>query len=83
MERKYRTTHRGIAAYLITQGYNIVRLQPGTNKVGRQVTYIEFDVDPTTGRQMGDTFFDGNVSGNLRQFYDAQGKVRQELYQAR
>lgn len=83
MDRKYRTSHQGIAAYLVMQGYEILRMEEGTNKQGRRTTYIEFDVDQATGRQMGDAFFDGNVNGNLKQFCDAQAKVRKQLYEAR
>ena len=84
MERKYRTTHQGIAAYLVMQGYEILRVEPGTNpKTGRPNVTIEFDTDYETGRQMGDAFYNGQVNGNLKEFNDAQFKVREKLREVR
>lgn len=83
MERKYRTSHQGIAAYLIMQGREILRLENGKNKQNRPTVYFEFDVDQQTGRDMGDAFFEGAANGNLKQFYDALMQVRQKVYEAR
>jgi hypothetical protein len=83
MERKFRTSHRGIAAYLITKGYEIIRGEKGTNKSGRESIYLEFDIDPTSGREMGDAFFNGGLHGNLKEFYDAQYKVNKSVYETK
>lgn len=84
MDRKYSTTHKGIAAYLVTKGYQILRATPGTNpKTNRPNVRIEFDVDQTTGRGLGDDFFDGHVVGDLKTFYEAINTVGHEIYQAR
>ncbi len=83
MERKYKTSHQGIAAYLITQGYEIERTEQGENKEGKPRTNMEFNIDQATGRQMGDAFFDGGVHGNLKEFHDASFKVRDALFKAR
>ncbi len=56
MDRKYRTSHQGIAAYLLTKGYEVERTEPGTTKAGKPCVNIEFNVDQATGRQMGDSF---------------------------
>lgn len=84
MERKYRTNHQGIAAYLVTLGYEMLRGIPGTNpKTNRPSVSIEFDVDPTTGRQRGDEFYNGNATGNLKAFYDATFEVRKVVHETR
>lgn len=84
MDRKYSTTHKGIAAYLLTKGYQILRATPGTNpKTQRPNVRIEFDVDNETGRSMGDAFFDGNVHGDLKQFYDACNEIGNTIYEAK
>ncbi len=84
MERKYNTTHKGIAAYILTKGYEIERVTPGTNpKTGRPNCKIEFNVDQQSGREMGDAFFDGNVHGDLKAFYDKLNEVGHEIYKAR
>ena len=84
MDRKYSTTHKGIAAYLVTQGYEILRTTQGTNqKTGRPNCRIEFDLNNETGRTMGDAFFDGNVNGDLKTFYEAVNTVGHHIYKAR
>lgn len=84
MDRKYSTTHKGIAAYLLTQGYEIERVTPGTNpKTGRPNCKIEFNTDQDTGRSMGDAFFDGNVHGDLKQFYDKLSEVGNQIWKAK
>jgi len=83
MDRKYKTSHQGIAAYLLTKGYDILRTEQGTNKGGKACTFIEFDVDQTTGRQLGDAFFEGRVNGDLKQFHDACFTIRNTVYDAR
>lgn len=84
MERKYRTTHRGIAAYLLTKGYQILRATPGVNpKNNRPNVTVEFDIEQQTGRDMGDAFFDGGVHGNLKDFYDKLQEVGDVIYKAK
>lgn len=84
MERKYSTTHKGIAAYLLTQGYEIERVTTGTNpKTGKPNCKIEFNTDQETGRSMGDAFFDGHVNGDLKAFYDKLNEVGHEMWKAR
>lgn len=84
MDRKYRTAHQGIAAYLVTQGIEILRYIPGVNpKTNRPNVNIEFDIEQTEGRRMGDAFFEGNVHGDLKQFYDALQTVRQKVYDSK
>lgn len=82
MQRKYRTSHLGIAAYLVTKGYQIVRFERGQNRSGYECTYMEFDIDQYGGKQMGDAFFDGGVHGNLKEFYEALGNVRKQRMEA-
>lgn len=84
MERKYSTTHKGIAAYILTQGHELLRVTPGTNpKTNRPNCRLEFDVDQQTGRDMGDAFFDGNVHGDLKQFYDSLQEVGNKIWEAK
>lgn len=84
MDRKYSTTHKGIAAYLLTKGYEIERVTPGTNpKNGRPNCKIEFNVDQDTGRSMGDSFFEGGVHGDLKEFYDKLSVVGNEIWKAK
>lgn len=84
MERKYTTTHKGIAAYMLTQGYEILRVTPGVNpKNNRPNCTIEFDIDRETGRGMGDAFFEGTVHGDLKQFYDKLSEVGNQIWKAK
>jgi hypothetical protein len=83
MERNYRTSHQGIAAYIETQGHDIVHAEPGTNKQGRRVTFFEFQLDHETGRRLGDDFFNDNVEGNIKTFYEALQNVRKKAWEAR
>lgn len=83
MDRKYRTSHQGIAAYLVTQGYEILRTENGQNKEGKPRVTIEFDLDQATGKEMGDAFFNGQVHGDLKAFHDAGYTVRDEIFKAR
>ncbi len=84
MDRKYSTTHKGIAAYLLTKGYEIERTTLGTNpKTQRPNCRIEFNVDQQTGREMGDAFFEGNVHGDLKEFHDKLNEVGHAIYKAR
>jgi hypothetical protein len=84
MERKYTTTHKGIAAYLLTKGIELLRTTAGTNpKTNKPNCRMEFDIDQTSGREMGDAFFDGNVHGDLKQFYDKLNEVGHEIYKVR
>jgi hypothetical protein len=83
MERKYFTTHKGVAAYLLTQGYQILRYENSKNRDGRPNVKIEFDVDQATGKQVGDAFFDGHATGNLKAFYDACNQVGHEIWKTK
>lgn len=83
MERKYYTTHKGVAAYLTLKGFQLLRATQGTNREGRPNVKMEFDVDPETGKNVGDEFFDGHAVGNLKEFYDACGKIGQDIWKAK
>ena len=49
MDRKYFTTHRGVAAILLTKGYSIERITSEFDqRKNRQVTKIELDCDVQT-----------------------------------
>lgn len=80
MQRKYRTSHQGIAAYILSQGHETERLEQGTTKAGKPTTFIEFDMDAQSGREMGDAFFNGQVHGNLKAFYDCLMVVKQRIW---
>lgn len=80
----YITTHKGIAAYLLMHGHQIVDITQGTNpKTGRPNSKIEFDCDKSTGRRLGDEFFDGHVEGDLKDFYDKCNEVGSKIWAAR
>ena len=83
MQFKYRTSNKGIAAYLITKGYEVLRVTEDKNRQGKLCMYIEFDIDQTTGKNLGDTFFNGEAKGDLKAFNDACYEVRQLIYKAR
>lgn len=83
MERKYKTSHQGIAAYLFLKGFEILRTEMGKSKTGKPCVFMEFNCDQTTGRQMGDTFFDGEAIGNLKEYNEATFQIRQIVYEAR
>lgn len=76
MDRKYFTTHRGVAAILLTKGYSIERITSEFDqRKNRQVTKIELDCDVQTGRGIGDEFFDGKMIVDAKGFYDKMGEV--------
>lgn len=79
MERKYRTSHQGIAALLVMQGYDILRAEQGTDRNGRSRIYLEFDTDAYTGKQAGDELINDQARGSFKRFYDAQYTVRQKV----
>lgn len=81
MDRKYRTSHQGIASYLKMQGIEVLRTERGRNSKGRDVVYVEFDIDSQAGRELGDAFFDGLATGNLREFHQAEYDIRQLVRQ--
>jgi hypothetical protein len=83
MERKYYTTHKGVAGYLVMKGFSVLRCTQENGKDSRPRVKVEFDVDPQTGKEVGDEFFNGGAMGNLKEFYDACGQVGQLMYQAR
>lgn len=70
MSRKYRTTHRGIAAYLVTKGHKIEKVEKGQNRNSEERTFIYFDISVETGSSIG------------AEYYDAQEVVRSHLSQA-
>lgn len=71
MNRKYRTTHRGIAAYLVTKGYQIEKVEKGQNRNGEERTFIYFNMDVDTGSSIG------------AEYYEAQEVVRNRMGEAR
>lgn len=83
-DRKYFTTHKGIAAYMLMQGHFILQCTPGiSKKTNKPNVKIEFDVDAATGRELGDAFFNGEIEGNLKEFYDSLQKVGNEIWKAK
>lgn len=84
MDRKYFTTHRGVAAILLTKGYEIERItNEYDNRKGRDVTKIEFNVDVATGRGIGDDFFEGRITIGAKELYDKMGEVNRACRDAR
>lgn len=83
MDRNYTTTHQGIAAYIMSKGHQIVDLQATKNKQGRDTTRIELNVDVQLGKDMGDAFYNGDVNGNLKEFYDNLAEVRQAIWKSK
>lgn len=84
MNNNYETTHKGIAAYLLMQGHNIVDITAGINKKnGRPNSKIEFDCDRSTGRRLGDEFFDNHIEGDLKDFYDKCNEVGSKIWASR
>lgn len=83
MERKFRTTNQGVAAYLMMQNYDLVRTYVGKNRENKPCTFIELDVDQGTGKEMASAFYDGDVNGNLKEFQDKIYQVRKAIYDAR
>lgn len=84
MDRKYFTTHRGVAAILLTKGYEIERItNEYDSRKGRDVTKIEFNVDVATGRGIGDDFFEGRITIGTKELYDKMGEVNRACRDAR
>lgn len=84
MDKKYSTTHKGIAAYLLMQGYEIERCEPGTSrKTGRPNVRMEFSLDYDAGRDLGDAFFEGGIHGDLKLFFDKLNDVGQKIWEVR
>lgn len=84
MDRKYFTTHRGVAAILLTKGYDIERVTSEYDqRKGRDVTKIEFNIDVTTGREVGDDFFENRLTIGAKEFYDKMGEVNRACRDAR
>jgi preprotein translocase subunit SecD len=78
--RNYYTLHQGIAAYLILQGHKITDATASQTKAGRPCVKFEFDVDPQSGRELADDFYNGNANGNLKAFFECLSEVRQTSY---
>lgn len=83
MDRQYETSNQGIAAYMITQGYEMTSAKNATNKNGKACVKIEFNIDAAEGRRLGDAFFDGEAVGNLKEFHDASFAVRQKVWETK
>jgi hypothetical protein len=69
---------------MLMKGYEIERTVPGTNpKTNRPNCTFEFNCDWTTGKSLGDAFFDGSVHANLKEFYDKLMDIGQLVYKAK
>lgn len=80
MGKNYRTSHVGIAAYVKLKGFKVVDAIQGKNKKGYPTVIFEFDIDEVEGRELGDSFFDGQAYGSLREFHDSVYEIRQLAY---
>lgn len=83
MQKKYRTTHYGVAAYLLSKGLAIDRLEQGTNRQGKEVVFIEFNTDIPTGKDIADDFFNGTAYGDLKRYHDCLGQIKRSVYEFR
>lgn len=84
MNRKYFTTHRGVAAILLTKGHDIERItNEYDDRKQRNVTKIEFDLDVSAGRSIGDDFFENRITIDAKEFYDKMGEVNRQCRDAR
>jgi len=82
--RRYYTTNKGVAAVLLMKGHNIERCYQENNpKTGRPQVKIEFDCDIDSGRGHADMFFNGDITADLKTFYDKLGEVGRQIYDAR
>lgn len=79
----YETYHQGIAAYILSKGYEISEIRDGKDKNGKPRQYMQFQIDREEGRRLGDEFHNGLASGNLKNFYDRVYDVRNKLWMAR
>lgn len=83
MQRNFKTSHQGVAAYLVSAGYTILNMTDDKTKAGRPVISMEFDINAQEGKALNDDFFNGETHGEYKNFYDAVQKVRQALYDYR